>query len=127
MRKQIVFGFVVAVVAATASVAAAAPCSIHPSKGASDAQVTSLATLSQADAEKIALARVKTPATAAGAELGAERGCLIWTFDLKLAGKSGAQEVQVDAGNGKVLSVKHESARHEATEAAKEPAATKKP
>ena len=127
MRNKMVFGIVAAVAAATVSVATAAPCSIHPPKGASDAQLTSLATLPRADAEKIALARVKLPATVASAELEAERGCLIWSFDLKRAGKSGVQEVQVDAGNGKVLSVKHESALHEAAEAAKEATEIKKP
>jgi uncharacterized membrane protein YkoI len=43
-----------------------------------------------------------------GAELESEHGCLIWTFDLRIAGKSGVQEVHIDAGNGNVLSVEHE-------------------
>ena len=54
------------------------------------------------------------------AELEAERGCLIWSFDMRIAGKSGIQEIQVDAGTGNVLSVKHESARQEAAEKAAE-------
>ena len=39
---------------------------------------------------------------------------------MKVAGKSGVDEVLVDAGNGKVLSRKHESAVHEAAEKVKE-------
>jgi uncharacterized membrane protein YkoI len=47
--------------------------------------------------------------TIVGAELESEHGCLIWSFDVRIAGKSGVQEVHVDAGNGNVLSVKHEA------------------
>jgi uncharacterized membrane protein YkoI len=87
-----------------------------------------LAKLSRPEAERIALSRVKSPATAsvASAELEAEHGCLLWSFDLKVAGEPGVQEVQVDAGDGKVLSVKHETPRHEATEAGREKAGTAK-
>jgi hypothetical protein len=42
-----------------------------------------------------------------------------------VSGKSGVQEVQVDAGNGKVLSSKHESPKKEAAEKAKEKAEKK--
>lgn len=127
MRYHIVLGLVAALAAATVSVAGAAPCSIHPPKGASDAQLAGLAAVTQADAGKKALARVKPGATVAGAELEAEHGCLIWSFDLKATGKSGVDEVQVDAGNGKILSVKHESAQREAAETAKEALEGKKP
>ena len=103
-------------------VVAAEPCSIHPAKGLSDTQLISLAKLSQAEAEKIALTKIqgKDAVSIASAELEAEHRCLIWSFDLRVAGKSDIQEVQVDAGDGKVLSVKHESASQEAAEARKE-------
>ncbi len=120
MRYHIVMGMFAALGAASVSVASAAQCSIHPTKGASNAQLASLATVSKADAQQRALARIKSPATVASAELEAEKGCLIWSFDLKIAGESGVQEVQIDAGNGSVLSVKHESAVHEAAEAVTE-------
>ena len=105
---------------------AAERCSIHPAKGLSDAQLNSLAKVSQADAEKIAIAKIqgKDAVSIASAELEAEHRCLIWSFDLRVAGKSGIQEVQVDAGDGKVLSVRHETASQEATEASKEKATT---
>jgi hypothetical protein len=42
-------------------------------------------------------------------ELEEEDGKLIFSFDIKVAGKSGIEEVAVDAITGKVLSVEHES------------------
>ena len=127
MRRQIALGIATVLGAGVVSIASAAQCSIHPAKGASDAQLAGLAKVPQADAEKQALTQVKGPATVADAELEAEHGCLIWSFDLRLTGKSGIQEVQIDAGNGKVLSVKHESAKQEAAEAAQEARDAKKP
>ncbi|MDB6083259.1 MAG: PepSY domain protein [Gammaproteobacteria bacterium] len=102
--------------------AAAEHCTIHPAKGLSDAQLGNLAKLSQADAEKIAVSRFqgKGAVSIASAELEAEHRCLIWSFDLHVAGESGVQEIQVDAGDGSVLSVKHENSRQEAVEARKE-------
>ena len=124
MRHHVVLGIFAALVVSSA--AGATECSIRPTKGSTDAQLTSLAKVTQADAQKLALARVKSPATIAGAELEAEHGCLLWSFDLAVTGKPGIQEVQIDAGNGRVLSVKHESAKHEAAEATQEAAEAKK-
>ena len=59
-------------------------------------------------------------------ELEVEDGCLVYSFDIKVAGKSGAEEVMVDAGNGKVLSRKHESAMKEAAENAADKVKPKK-
>jgi hypothetical protein len=112
--------FLLAVIVASTAVPVLAveQCSIHPAKGMSDAQLAGLAKLSQVEAEKIAVARLKSSETVSttSAELEAEHGCLIWSFDLRVPSKSGVEEMQIDAGDGKVLSVKHESARHEATE-----------
>jgi hypothetical protein len=68
-----------------------------------------------ADAQKTALARVPH-ATVKSAELEEEKGKLVYSFDLKRPGKSGVEEVQVDAVSGQVVSVEHESAKHEAAE-----------
>lgn len=51
------------------------------------------------------------------AELEREHGKLVWSFDMAQRGRSGVTEVQVDAVNGKVVSLKHESASQEAGEA----------
>jgi hypothetical protein len=54
------------------------------------------------------------------AELEREHGKLIWSFDMAQAGRSGVTEVQVDAVNGRIVSLKHESASQEAGEASAE-------
>jgi hypothetical protein len=117
-----------AIVALTGAVPALARehCSIRPAKGMSDAQLVGLAKLSQAAAAKIAVARLNATAAVAiaSAELEAEHGCLIWSFDLRVADRPGVQEIQVDAGNGRVLSVKHENPRQEAAEAKSEQTAS---
>lgn len=113
---------------AIASSASAAPtCTIHPKKGATKEELASLAKVSQSDAQAAALATFKDRSKAAvkEAELEAEHGCLVYSFDITVSGKSGVQEVQVDAGNGKVLSSKHESPKAEAAEKAKEKAEKK--
>ncbi|NJD18966.1 MAG: hypothetical protein FIA95_06745 [Gemmatimonadetes bacterium] len=43
-----------------------------------------------------------------GAELEEEDGKLIYSYDVKVEGKEGAEEVHVDALTGQVLSVEHE-------------------
>ena len=121
MKELCILGAVATLVAALPAFAAE-HCSIHPAKGMSDVQLRSLARVSQAQAQKIAVAKLsgKTAVSTISAELEAEHGCLIWSFDLRVAGRPGVQEIQVDAGNGKVLSVKHESARQEFSESVNE-------
>ena len=91
-------------------------CSIQPPKGASEAKLRAMARISKLQAERIALKRVDHGAKIASAELEAEQGCLIWSFDTKIPGRNGVEEVNIDAGNGKVLGVHHESAGAEASE-----------
>lgn len=111
MNKTLIVGSLIAALAITPVASATASCSIHPDKTATDAQLAKLAKVSQADAEKRALARVKSPATVVGSELQAEQGCLVWSLVLKVNGTSGIKEMQVDAGTGKVLSAKHNSGK----------------
>lgn len=110
-------------VTATAS-AAPGTCAIHPKKGATREELAAMAKVNQADAQKAALATLKDPskATVKSAELEAERGCLLYSFDIAVAGTAGVQEIQIDAGNGKVLSNKHETPKAEAAEKAKDKA-----
>ncbi|MEO5589395.1 MAG: PepSY domain-containing protein [Gemmatimonadaceae bacterium] len=49
-------------------------------------------------------------------ELEREDGKLIYSFDIAVKGKSGVDEVQIDAITGAVVSNKHESPRAEAAE-----------
>jgi uncharacterized membrane protein YkoI len=66
------------------------------------------ATLAPDSAIKIALARVPG-GTITEAELEEEDGRLIYSFEIKVAGKTGEDEVHVDATTGAVLKVEHES------------------
>lgn len=60
-------------------------------------------------------------------ELEREGGRLIYSMDVKTAGKSGSDEVNVDAKTGKMVGrVQHESAKAEAAEAKAEKAEAKK-
>lgn len=51
-------------------------------------------------------------------ELEREKGKLIWSFDIKVAGKSGTEEVNIDAMTGALVDHSHESPADEAKEAA---------
>ena len=87
-----------------------------------------LAKITAEAATTAALARVPN-GKVEKAEIEEEMGKLIYSFDIKVAGKSGIEEVAVDAMTGKVLAVEHESPKQEAKEkaadAAKEQAAAK--
>ena len=79
-----------------------------------------------------ASAQAKVPkGTLKSAEIEEEDGKLIYSFDFETAGKSGSDEVNVDAITGKVLGVEHETPKSEAAEKAKDEAkaaaAAKKP
>jgi DNA-directed RNA polymerase alpha subunit len=67
----------------------------------------------------IAVAKAALPkATISSAEIEQENGKLIYSFDMKTAGKSGIDEVNVDALTGKLVGkVQHESAADEKKEA----------
>jgi hypothetical protein len=54
------------------------------------------------------------------AELEREHGKLIYSFDIRVPGKPGIEEVQVNAINGDIVSMAHESPKTERREARKE-------
>ena len=111
MNRALIIGSLIAALAIASVGSAATSCSIHPAKDATDAQFAKLAKISQAGAEKRALARVKSPAKVVGSELQVADGCLVWTLIVKETGKSAIQQLNVDAGTGKVLLIKHESGK----------------
>jgi hypothetical protein len=55
-----------------------------------------------------------------GVELEHENGKLIYSYDIKTAGKSGVDEVNVDAMTGKIIAFMHETPATEKKEAAEE-------
>jgi hypothetical protein len=78
---------------------------------------TSKPKLTRAQAEKIALA--KAPGTIQSAELENEKGKLVWSFDIK-TGKTDITEILVNANDGSIVAVQHETPAKEAAEKAKE-------
>ena len=89
----------------------------------SDAQLSQMAKITPTDAAKIALGAIGAPAgkkAVSASEVEAEHGYLIYSVEVKIAGKSGIDEVTVDAGDGKVLHVEHEGPSAEAKEAVTE-------
>lgn len=77
------------------------------------------AKIEESAAAKTALAKVPK-GTIEGVELEREKGKLMYSYDIKVPGKSGIEEVNIDATTGKVLAHEHESAAAEKKEAAAE-------
>jgi len=80
---------------------------------------SSTAKVSEDSARAIALAQVPN-GKVESKELEKEHGKLVYSFDVKVPGKSGVEEVQVDAMTGKVVNTHHETASAEHKEMAKE-------
>lgn len=94
-------------------------CSVHPSAGASEASLQAMTKVTRNSAQKTALlpyAKAKTRVSEG--ELEAENGCLVYSFDIRVQGRPGVDEVLIDAGTGKVLDRQHETPKQEADEAA---------
>ena len=67
----------------------------------------------------IATAQAKVPkGKLASAEIEEENGKLVYSFDFKTKGKSGIDEVNVDAVTGKFVAMEHETPKSEAKEKA---------
>lgn len=92
-------------------------------KATSQAALRKEAKIAEADARKTALAAVPGGKVQSH-ELERENGRLIYSYDIKVAGKSGVEEVNVDAKTGEIVAHEHEDAKAEAKE---KKAETKKP
>ena len=75
------------------------------------------ATLPADSAVAIALRAVPKGSKIKEAELEEEKGLLIYSFDVSVPGKTGIQEVGIDAKTGKVVENSYESEADEAAEA----------
>ena len=116
-------------VAATLILGAAASASAQEAKAPAQKAATSQAALrkeakiAERDARKTALAALPGGKVQSH-ELERENGRLIYSYDIKVAGKSGVEEVNVDAMTGEIVAHEHEDAKAEAKE---KKAETKKP
>lgn len=84
------------------------------------------AKITEDSASKIAQAKIPS-GTIEAVELESEKGRLQYSYDIKVAGKSGIEEVNVSAKDGHVIGMHHESGATEKAEAAAEKIEKKKP
>ena len=118
--------------AAMLTLGAAASASAQAAKATTKKEATSQAALrkeakiAEADARKTALAAVPGGKVKSH-ELEREKGKLIYSYDIKVAGKSGIEEVNVDAMTGEIVAHEHEDAKAEAKEKKAEAKEKKKP
>ena len=96
--------------------AAGAQASTHHAKVETQADLQKEARMTMTDARAMALATVPNSTVQAG-EIEREGGKLIYSFDMKVAGKTGIDEVNIDAMTGKLVSHQHETPKDERAEA----------
>jgi len=102
-----------------ASLAIVASATAQKAKPETQAQLMREAKITKAVAKKTALLRVPG-GKVKSSEIERENGKLIYSFDIKVAGKSGIEEVNVDAITGDVIAQEHESPKAEKKEAIQE-------
>ncbi|MBV9108819.1 MAG: PepSY domain-containing protein [Gemmatimonadetes bacterium] len=101
-----------------APAAAAAQRASHPAHE-TQAQLAREARVTMAQARSTALAAVPR-GRVRSSELEREHGHLIYSFDIAVPGRSGIEEINVDAMTGRILAHEHEGAAAERAEAAQE-------
>ena len=118
-----------AALVACAAIAGAQQPKLKHAKHETQAQLQHEAKVSMDSAKAVARATVPD-GKIQSSELEREHGKLIYSFDMKVAGKSGIEEVNVDAETGALVAHEHESPAAEKKEAkaeAKESTAKAKP
>lgn len=90
------------------------------------AQLKKEAKIEEKEARKTALKRIPN-GKVQEEELEQENGRLIYSYDIKVPGKSGIEEVNVDAKTGEIVSQSHENPADEKAEAKAENKPAKKP
>ena len=106
-------------VAAAAHAQAAKPAHATTMHVSGDAKLKAEAKVKEADAIAIAKKEVPNGKIESG-EIERENGKLIYSFDIKVPGKSGIEEVNVDAMTGGLIAHEHETPKVEKKEAAME-------
>ncbi|HEY8061435.1 MAG TPA: PepSY domain-containing protein [Gemmatimonadales bacterium] len=125
-RRTALFSLALAVALPVLALAQTANTTPPKPRKETQAQLQKAAKISLADATATAQAAVPSGKIASH-EIEREKGKLIYSFDIKTAGKSGIDEVNVDAMTGTVIEKVHESAAAEAKEAAADRKAAKPP
>lgn len=119
MKHTLAIAFVAVSLMTTGSLFAAAENTAAAVKSDVPADLAKEAKISLETARATALAKVPH-GVVRSEELEREHGKLIYSFDIAVPGKTGIQEVNVSAIDGKVLGVHHETAKDEKKEAAQE-------
>ena len=88
-------------------------------KRETQAQLRAEAKITEAAARATAIAQVPG-GRVQSSELERENGKLVYSYDIKVPGKSGVEEVLVDATTGGVVKREHETPKQERAEAKKE-------
>jgi uncharacterized membrane protein YkoI len=89
--------------------------STESAASAEQAKLQKEAKISMDQAKEIALKHVKN-GKIESSELERENGKLIYSFDIREAARKDVTEVNVDAMNGKIVAIEHESPKKEAIE-----------
>ena len=103
-----------AIVVSAAAAGAQGP--THHKQGETQADLQKEAKMTMADARAMALKTVPRATIQAG-EIEREGGKLIYSFDMKVPGKSGIDEVNIDAMTSQLVSHQHETPKAERAEA----------
>jgi uncharacterized membrane protein YkoI len=97
-------------------------------KSATKTSLKAQARITEDSARVIALSGLPNGSKVRESELEREKGTIVWSFDIKVPGKAGVEEVLVSALDAHVVDRSHESAKKEAAEAvADRKQAAKKP
>lgn len=92
-------------------------CTIKAAKSTKSADMAGMAKFSESNAKKAALDAINVSgASISKGGLEVEDGCLVYSYDIVTPGKSGIDEVILDAGDGKVLKTEHEGSIKQAAQ-----------
>ena len=109
----------ITVITLAVSLVSAGTVAAQKAKPETQAALMRQAKVSKAVATRTALSKVPG-GKVQSSEIEREKGKLIYSFDIKVAGKSGIEEINVDALTGAVIAHEHESPAAEKKEAAQE-------
>jgi len=85
------------------------------------------AKISRDSAKTVALSKVAAGSKVKSVELEREKGTVVYSFDIKVPGQTGVEEILVSAIDGSVVSQTHETPKQEKAEAKKEKQEKAKP